>query len=99
VIYIRLERLIFAVVYTLQKLDLFQIPAAAPVRLEFGRELRFPPPRRAHVRLPVERRLFQRSELFQIFARGGGWKLGKLLFRFASAGSRLRRLLFGGRRW
>jgi hypothetical protein len=89
--------LIFALVYALQKLDLFQIPAAAPVRLEFGRELWFPVSRRANVRLPVERRLFQRSEPLQTFVRGGGWKLGKLLFWFASAGSRLWLLLFGGR--
>ncbi|KAH9984495.1 hypothetical protein BJV77DRAFT_1072024 [Russula vinacea] len=54
-ILVRLKRLILAIPNALQKLSLFQIPAAAPVRLELSAEFGFTTGRRVDVRFPLER--------------------------------------------
>jgi hypothetical protein len=54
-IFVRLERLILAIPNALQKLNLFQIPAAAPVRLELRGEFGFTAGRRVDMRFPLER--------------------------------------------
>src|SRR6266849_24150 len=98
VIFIRLKRLTLAITNALQKLNLFQIPATAPICFEFRRELRGRRRRRCiiiHMRFPVKRGLFQSRQLFPLSrARRGGGELSQLQFWFASArsvnGQRLR---------
>lgn len=95
-ILVRLERLVSAIADALQKLDLFQIAAPAPVRLELRRELGLGG--RADVRLPVERGHLQRRQLFPPLSGARGRRRGQLQFRLASAGPLGRQSLRGRRR-